>query len=106
MGKRLKLKGVILGEKWGLDEYRPGTRRERAPGDVLPLMAYIWMCCWMRYGLCPLRPKQGNIILCDSVLHRVHNFVRLCPNYSLDEICSYSKYLKAMTITQFLLYYV
>ena len=35
MGLRLELKGVILGDKWGLDEYRPGTRRERAPGDVL-----------------------------------------------------------------------
>lgn len=36
MGLRLELKGVILGDKWGLDEYRPGTGRERAPGDVLP----------------------------------------------------------------------
>ena len=35
MGLRLELKGVILGEKWELDEYRPGTRRERAPGDAL-----------------------------------------------------------------------
>ena len=79
MRLRLELKGVILGEKWGLDEYtgRPSTRRERAPGDA-----------------------QGNIILCDSVLNRIHNFVQVCPNYSLDEICLYSKYLKAMTITR------
>ena len=36
MGQCLELKGVILGEKWGLDEYMPGTRKERAPRDVLP----------------------------------------------------------------------
>ena len=58
------------------------------------------MCRWIGYGLCPLCPKQGNIILCDSVLNSVHNFVRVCPNYSFDEICLYSKYLKAMTITR------
>ena len=63
-------------------------------------MVYIGMCCWIGYGLAPLCPKQGNIILCDSVLNRVHNFVRVCPNYSLDENCSYSKNLKAMTITR------
>ena len=37
MGLRLELKGVILGDKWGLDEYRPGTRRERAPRGCTPL---------------------------------------------------------------------
>ena len=34
---------------------------------VLPYMAYMGMCCWTGYGFSPLCPKQGNIILCESV---------------------------------------
>ena len=54
----------------------------------------------MVFVLSVLNREIPGIILCDSVLNRVHNFVRVCPNYSLDENCSYSKYLKAMTITR------
>ena len=54
----------------------------------------------MVFVLSVLNREIPGIILCDSVLNRVHNFVRVCPNYSLDENCSYFKYLKAMTITR------
>ena len=69
-----------------------------APGKVLPSMAYtgvpldrVWFLTSLfltEYILSPL-----------SVLNRVYNFLPVCPNYKLDEICLYSNYTKVMTIT-------
>ena len=46
----------------------------------------------------------GGMVFVLSLLNRVYNFVRLCPNYKhcigyTIKICLYSKCTKAMTIT-------
>ena len=63
---------------------------------VLPYMAYTGM--WRRagYGYWPLCPKQGYIILRESVLNIVYDFVRVSPKYKQEEICLYPKYTKQL----------
>ena len=47
-------------------------------GGLLPYMAYTRMWSWRGYGF---RPLCRYIISHESVLHRVYNFVQVCPKH-------------------------
>ena len=72
-----------------------GKTSWKTPGGKLPNMVYTGLCCWT------------GMIFILSILNRVYNFVWVCQQgicmrdwFDLvDEICLYSMYTKAMTIT-------
>ena len=62
----------------------------------------LW--CTPLFGLFGDVPLEGVWSFVLSLLNRVYNFVRLCPNYKhcigyTIKICLYSKCTKVMTIT-------
>ena len=72
-----RLKPSLFERIHQLDRDLPGL----APGIVIPDMAHTLMCRWTGYGFCL------------SVLNRVYNLERVCPNYKqgiaskVDFIC-------------------